>query len=100
MGFIFMNNFQDHLPMELKEHIQFSLKTKGGELLIPERGGMTLEKEESAILPFGLNLNGIFLNYATAQLLTKVGDEQNVHYLFFAPPGMDSRILHQKYGWD
>ncbi|MFO7671304.1 MAG: beta-galactosidase [Bacteroidales bacterium] len=89
-GFIFMNNFQDHLQMEMKKDIQFTIKRHGGEVLIPERGGISLEKDESAILPFGLNMDGLLLNYATAQLLTKGGDEQHAYYLFFAPPGMEA----------
>lgn len=88
-GFIFINNFQDHLQMEMQTNMQFSLKTNAGELLIPERGGIKLRQEESAILPFGFNMDGVFLNYATAQLLTKGGDAQHTYYLFFTPPGME-----------
>jgi len=87
-GFIFINNFQDHLPMEAKKNIRFSIRKQGGDFLLPEKGGMSLEKDESAILPFGLDMNGVWLNYATAQLLTKGGDAKRSYYLLFKPPGM------------
>ena len=89
MGFIFLNNFQDHVSMELQDHIQFSIKAKEKAFTIPEKGEIALAKDESAILPFGLNMEGVFLNYATAQLLTKGGDKENAYYLFFSPPGME-----------
>ncbi len=86
-GFLFINNFQDHLQMGRQENIRFTIKTSSGELLLP-RDGVALAGDASAILPFGLDMDGVFLNYATAQLVTKGGDEEHAYFLFFAPPGM------------
>ena len=60
-----------------------------GELLIPEAGRDDAGEGRERHIAIRTKLNGIFLNYATAQLLTKGGDEENVYYLFFAPPGME-----------
>jgi len=85
-GFIFMNNFQDHAETEDISDIQFNIETSGQELLIPESGALTLKKEENMILPFNIDLSGIGLNYATAQLMTK--GEKGQYYVFFAPEGI------------
>ncbi len=87
-GFVFMNNFQDHLPTQAIENIQFKLKTASGEVAIPEEGNLTLMPDENAILPFNLDMDGIKLNYATSQLLSFGGDPQNEYYVFFTIPGI------------
>lgn len=89
-GFIFMNNFQDHLLTRTKENIQFRFRTDSGELVIPEKGGLTLMADENAILPFNLIMDGIRLNYATTQLFTKGGDPGNEYYVFFTIPGIEA----------
>ncbi len=88
-GFIFMNNYQDHLLTRTKENIQFIFRTNSGELVIPEKGGLKLLADEHAILPFNLNMDGIRLNYATTQLYTKGGDPGNEYYVFFTIPGIE-----------
>lgn len=39
------------------------------------------------ILPFNLRMGDVVLKYATAQLLTKIEENGNDHYFFFAPEG-------------
>lgn len=85
-GFVFMNNFQDHAKTKDISDIQFKIKIAGQEHLIPESGTLTLKQEENMILPFNIDLSGIKLNYATAQLLTK--GEKDQYYVFFAPEGI------------
>lgn len=82
-GFIFMNNFQDHKGTKDISGIRFQVGTAGETFSIPEKGTITLEKEENMILPFNLDLSGIGLRYATAQLLSKGRDDE--YYVFFAP---------------
>lgn len=53
-------------------------------ITLPYTEPLTLQKNISAILPFGLSLSGIKLIYSTTQLLTKINDS----YFFFAPHGM------------
>jgi len=89
-GFLFLNNFQDDTTMLDQDSIQIKIKTAGGDILIPENGGFNLKSEENIILPFNFNLNGVKLNYATAQLLMK-GDNAN-YYVFFTPEGTNGEF--------
>lgn len=85
-GFLFLNDFQDDTTMEDQRNVQIRIKTAGGDLLIPEKGGFNLKSGENAIFPFNFDLNGAHLIYATAQLLTK-GDSGHPYYIFFTPDG-------------
>jgi beta-galactosidase len=89
-GFLFLNNYQDHVEMQDISGIRFVVKTSGGTITIPETCTLRLEKNVSAILPFGLSLRGAQLQYATAQLLARIDDDEVVNYFFFAPSGMDA----------
>jgi beta-galactosidase len=95
-GFIFMNNFQDHLQRNNMENIQFSLHTGTGDLLVPESGGVTLKKDEHAILPFNFEMGGIILNYSTAQLLTSGENGKSFYFVFYAIPGIKPEFSVQK----
>lgn len=86
-GFIFMHNFQDYLKMKTKDNFQILVKTKDAEITIPEKSGLFLGSEENLILPFNLDIEGIRINYSTAQLLTYVGTETNPCFIFFTPEG-------------
>jgi len=86
-GFIFMHNFQDYLKMKPKDNFQIVVKTKYGTITIPEKSGLYLGSEENLIIPFNLDIEGIRINYSTAQLLTQVGTETNPCLIFFTPEG-------------
>ena len=88
-GFVFMVNYQDHDDMRHdQDGLQLELKLRNETLRIPSEGSFTLGKDVSAILPFNLDLSGVLLKYATAQLLAKVDDGGTDHYFFFAPEKM------------
>ena len=87
-GFLFINNFQDDTTLTEKQNIRVKVKTAKGDISFPETGGFTLKSDENLIFPFNFNLNGINLNYATAQLLMKGDDPKNPYYVFFAPEGI------------
>ena len=84
-GFLFLNNYQDHVVCEAKknETIQLELKEKTIEI-----EGISLAAGEEAVLPFGMEIEGMWLNYAKAQLLTSICNEGEMTYFFFAPEGM------------
>jgi beta-galactosidase len=86
-GFLFLNNFQDDTTMQDQKNIQLKIKTGQGHVSIPEAGGFDLKSGENAIFPFNLNLNGVLLRYATAQLLMKANDAHS-YYVFFTPEGI------------
>ena len=90
-GFIFLNNYQDHVEMQDINGLRFQIHTPSETLLIPIENELMLEKNVSAILPFGLSIDGIRLKYATTQLFARIDHD----YFFFAPRSMSS-----EYGFD
>ncbi|MEJ7830521.1 MAG: beta-galactosidase, partial [Segetibacter sp.] len=95
-GFLFLNNFQDHMIAPDKNNIRIKIKTGNGDVLIPELGGFNLKSEANAIFPFNFNLNGAMLNYATAQLMTKSDDATEPWYVFFRPEGVSAEFSFAK----
>jgi hypothetical protein len=87
-GFVFLNNYQDHVDMQDIPDIRFELHVAGKTLSMPHDHSFTLQKNVSAILPFGLSLDGVCLEYATTQLLARLADDNAITYIFFAPRGM------------
>lgn len=86
-GFIFINNYQDHLETKNQEDFSITLKLKNGELRVPNEGSLFVNKDTYSILPFNFNLKGINLNYSTTQLITKLNYNNEEYYFFFTPKG-------------
>lgn len=88
-GFIFLNNFQDHVEMPEQRDLVFSLTAAGGEsVTLPASGrGLTLQSGVAAILPFKFDMDGLLLKSATVQPLTRIEHGETAHYFFFAPRG-------------
>lgn len=92
-GFLFLNNYQDHVEMQDHEDIRLSLQLPDEKLVIPQTGGLRVQKHASALLPFNLRLaHDVLLKYATAQPVTKLSEEQQTTYVFFAPEGMEAEL--------
>ncbi|MAU11853.1 MAG: glycosyl hydrolase family 35 [Anaerolineaceae bacterium] len=85
-AYIFLNNYQDHVEMQDLEGIRLSIQTSEKPVTLPHEDSFTLKRNVSAILPLGLSLGGIQLEYATVQPLCFLAEEQC--YVFFAPAGM------------
>lgn len=92
-GFLFLNSYQDHVDMCDLEGRRFTIRTDWDTFSIPQSQTMTLKKNVSAILPFGLSLSGVRLCSATVQLLAKLETDDAVNYFFFAPRGMISEYV-------
>ncbi len=80
-GFLFVNNFQDHIDMKDR---------RGDEvrLILPEKEitfRFGIAAGENAILPFGIRLGDVMLDWATAQPLAHVGST----WFFLVPDGME-----------
>ncbi len=86
-GYVFLNNFQDHLDMPDKE-FSLELTLPNEELRIPHKGTLTLKADVCCLLPFNMSLAGSRLIYATVQPLTILHTDAEIHYFFFAPEGM------------
>lgn len=87
-GFLFLNNFQDHAPMSDKTGDEIVLKLPDGGLVMED---LSLAAGENAVLPFRMDLDGVFLHYATAQPLTRLETEDGIYWFFFTPKGMTGR---------
>ena len=82
-GFLFINNFQDHMEMRDRRGDEVRLALPEGEITFR----FDIAAGENAILPFGIDLGGAHLDWATAQPLTRVGNT----WFFLAPEGMEPR---------
>ncbi|MCL4395576.1 MAG: beta-galactosidase, partial [Chloroflexi bacterium] len=87
-GFLFVNNFQDHVEMGDLEQVSFELQTAEGTIALPQSTRLTVKKNACFILPFNQSLHGTRLIYATAQPLTLVHAADYTHYFYFAPEGI------------
>lgn len=96
-GFLFLVNTQDH---DLGRHDQTDLQIKinlpSETLNIPAKGGMTLPRNTSTILPFNFDMEGALLKYATAQPLMKIDDKGTPHYFFTVHDGMKPEFMFAK----
>ena len=96
-GFLFLNNYQDHVAMRDYEGIRLCLELPDESLVFPQGQGLDLRKDVSAILPFNLRLEGgVLLKYATAQALTLLRTPEQTIYVFFAPEGMHTELAFDR----
>lgn len=58
-GFLFINNYQDHIEQTDKANVRFNIKTGSETLMIPLHGELNIKKNVSCVLPFHINLSGI-----------------------------------------
>ncbi|RPK30709.1 beta-galactosidase [Paenibacillus xylanexedens] len=86
-GFLFMNNYQDHVALPDRD-IQLELHTGKGTAFYPREGTMQLKSRMAAILPFHMNLNGMKIISATVQPLTRFMVNQELTAVFYAHEGM------------
>jgi hypothetical protein len=70
-GFLFANNYVRGYSMPLRGAVQFEIRTPAGTLHVPSHP-INLPTGAYFIWPFNLNLNGINLRYASAQLFTRL----------------------------
>lgn len=83
-GFLFINNFQDHVRTKDRQDEAVTLYTKGGTI----KFSFGIAAEENAILPFNMELGGITLIQANAQPVTRLERDGETIYVFFVPRGM------------
>lgn len=94
-GFLFLNNFQDHVKTKAKEKETVILHMEKEDIMFSNIG---LAPDENCVLPFHMNLGGIDLVMATAQPVTVIrpgeksgkGFERGPVFVFLKPEGMDA----------
>ncbi|MBR3765212.1 MAG: beta-galactosidase, partial [Clostridia bacterium] len=79
-GFLFVNNFQDHIAMldRRDEHVRLALPSGTVDFRFSMAAG------ENAVLPFGVMLGSVRLDWATAMPMAQIGNT----WFFLAPDGM------------
>ena len=90
-SFLFVNNYQDHVPMPQRENLRFRLQLERGETIAPANG-LSLDAGESAILPVNVQLGKLTVLWSTAQLLTEVSVDNVRHVFLFTPRGAKPQI--------
>ena len=96
-GFLFVNNYQRLQPMPLKENVQFELHLLSGPLVIPARP-ITLPADRAFFWPFNLDMGGVALVYATAQLVCRLEDQGTDYFVFAQTPGVPSEFVFDGVG--
>ena len=79
-GFLFVNNFQDHIAMSDRKDETVTLALPSGDVTFR----FALAAGENAVLPFGVMLGNVRLDWATAMPMTHIGDT----WFCLAPDGM------------
>lgn len=88
-GFLFLNNFQDHIDTKWKRNESVTLHMENEDVTFSE---INLAPDENCVLPFHMDIDGIDLVTATAQPVT-VLHRGTPTYIFLKPDGMES-VFH------
>jgi hypothetical protein len=88
-GFLFINNYQDHVDMKDHEDARIRLSLDNEVITIPEQKGMLIKKDVCCILPFNMKIDEALLKYSTTQFICNLNYENVLYSFFFTPEGMD-----------
>ena len=80
-GFLFFNNHHRAAPWTERKAVQFALLLDSGTQLVP-RVPIDLPPDALGIWPVNLNCAGVGLDYATAQLISRL-EAESQHWFFF-----------------
>jgi beta-galactosidase len=96
-GFIFVNNYIRQLPTPERSGFQVRLKLPGTQISVPATP-LTLPANSYFCWPVNLDMDGVRLQYSTAQLLTKLDTLDEATFVFFAVPGIPSDFAFESVG--
>jgi beta-galactosidase len=86
-SFFFLNNYLRGYPMAEQKRLQFRVQLKGTAIEFPRRP-VDVPPGAYFIWPVNVDLQGVSLRYATAQLVCSVDASGERYYFFFAVPGV------------
>lgn len=75
-GFVFVNNHVRQHATKSHANTQFAVQLQGGTLTLPSRG-VTVAPGAAFVWPLQLDLGGVELAWASAQPLTRIGDDSS-----------------------
>jgi hypothetical protein len=93
-GFVFFNNHQRYQQLPDKRGIQFAMKTKSRNLILPKQP-ITIPSGSFGVFPFNLDCAGVRLDYATAQPLCFVEHAGAQWFFFGAIAGIDPEFAFE-----
>jgi hypothetical protein len=93
-GFLFINNYQDHVQNKDKSGETITIQLPESDIAI---GNIALAAGENCVLPFNMEINGILLRHALAQPLSLLETDGEIYAFFFAPEGMKPSYYFDKY---
>ena len=70
-GFIFFSNHQRYEELPAHHQVQFAIRTSNGSVSVPAKP-INIPSGSFGIFPFGLDISGVHLQYATVQPLTVI----------------------------
>lgn len=92
-GFVFVNNYQDHVEMKEHRDVQFDIRLREGRIRLPQESTLKVRKNASFLLPFQFDLSGLLLRYATAQPVTVLKGVERSTYFFAMLEGIDGEFM-------
>ncbi len=92
-GFVFMHNYQDHLTMSDVKDLKINVVTKSGQITFPTSGTLTLNAGSSAILPFNLSIDGVYIRMATVQPYCNFSNNGKKYNVFVSLDGIAPEML-------
>jgi hypothetical protein len=95
-GFLFLNNYQDHVDMPDRKDVQVVLRLEDEIIRIPMQRGITLRSGVSTMLPFNFRMAGILLKYSTTQLICRLVTENGEHFFFCTPDGISPEYVFDR----
>jgi len=94
-GFLFVNNYQRNYPLPDHTNVQFKLILPSETISLTTRP-IEIRSGAYFIWPVNLDMAGATLQYATAQLVTKVRDHDNDYYFFVAQTGIEPEFVFEE----
>ncbi|MCG7376529.1 beta-galactosidase [Paenibacillus sp. ACRSA] len=91
-GFLFLNNYQDHVQMPDRD-VRIELSTTKGNVSFPNEGSLKLRSRRAAILPFHMPLSGLEVISATVQPLTQFVTNDEVTVVFYELEGIQAEYV-------
>ena len=87
-GFIFFTNHQSDSPLPEKKDVQFRIKLPSNSAVVPAQP-LTIGRGSYGFFPFNMDCDGVIVNYATVQPLTRMdAGKEGVFYFFKEIPGV------------
>jgi hypothetical protein len=92
-GYLFLQNFQDHVIMSDLNDLKINIATKSGNISFPETGAFTLKAGLSAIFPFNVTYDGLALRMSTVQPYCRFSNDHKPYYVMTSIDGIAPEMV-------